>query len=126
MIEAGGAHADCPFCDYAGPSEIIRDFGDAFVIEPLRQITPGHVMVVPRVHIENFATAPRVTALVFETAATYWRSANRFGEANLITSKGKAATQSVFHFHVHVVPRSEGDGLTLPWRNPHDEKGGRS
>ncbi|CAL9324879.1 HIT family protein [Streptomyces sp. SudanB91_2054] len=34
---------------------------------------------------------------------------------NLITSKGEAATQSVFHFHVHVVPRQEGDGRPLPW-----------
>ena len=37
--------------------------------------------------------------------------------ANLITSIGAAATQTVFHLHVHVVPRHEGDGLLLPWSN---------
>lgn len=35
--------------------------------------------------------------------------------ANLITSRGGAATQTVFHLHVHVVPREAGDGLALPW-----------
>ena len=39
--------------------------------------------------------------------------------ANLITSKGREATQSVFHLHVHVVPRAAGDGLPLPWTPQH-------
>ncbi len=38
---------------------------------------------------------------------------------NLITSKGEAATQSVFHLHVHIVPRQEGDRLPLPWTPQH-------
>jgi histidine triad (HIT) family protein len=38
---------------------------------------------------------------------------------NLSTSKGEAATQSVFHLHVHVVPRQEGDRLPLPWTPQH-------
>lgn len=35
--------------------------------------------------------------------------------ANIITSRGSAATQTVYHLHLHVVPRREGDGLGLPW-----------
>lgn len=36
-------------------------------------------------------------------------------DANIITSKGSLATQTVFHLHVHLVPRAAGDGLPLPW-----------
>jgi histidine triad (HIT) family protein len=45
--------------------------------------------------------------------AAQW--ARTCGDANLITSVGSAATQTVFHLHVHVVPRRAGDGLALPW-----------
>jgi histidine triad (HIT) family protein len=41
--------------------------------------------------------------------------ADPIGQYNFITSAGKAATQSVMHLHIHIVPRQEGDGLLLPW-----------
>lgn len=48
-------------------------------------------------------------------AAELMRGTSR--HLNLITSRGAAATQSVFHLHLHLVPRTEGDGLALPWRD---------
>ncbi len=106
----------CPFCDYAGPSEVLHDWGDAILIEPLDPVTPGHRLVIPTVHVINFACSPSTTALTMWRAAEY--VATQGVDCNLITSKGLAATQTVKHLHVHVVPRRPGDGLALPWAAP--------
>lgn len=104
----------CPFCHYAGPSEILADYGDVFVIEPINPVTQGHVLVIPRRHMRDATFDRKLTGRVFEVAAleAEWRVA---GACNIITSIGEEATQTVMHFHVHVVPRREGDGLALPW-----------
>lgn len=77
---------------------------------PLNPVTPGHMLYVPTSHVEDAATAPHITARTFGAAAY-----DLVGEANLITSVGESATQSVHHLHVHLVPRTPGDGLILPW-----------
>lgn len=111
---------DCPFCDYAGPSEVLHDFGDAFVIEPLRQVTPGHLLVVPKIHVPDFAADPEAFGVVAARAAEFWsQSTLPTTAANLITSRGREATQTVLHLHLHLVPRAEHDGLKLPWANPN-------
>nr|WP_257003008.1 HIT domain-containing protein [Streptomyces sp. Alain-F2R5] len=66
---------------------------------------PGHVFVQPRVHVEDAGTDWEVTAAVMRRAAELMAE---HPAANLITSRGEAATQSVFHLHVHVVPRTGG------------------
>lgn len=116
----------CPFCDYEGPSEILGMFagkGDVFVIEPIRPVVAGHVLVVPRLHVPDFVDV--VTAEEQEaveqtfTVAGIWAATHAGYEAcNVITSRGEAATQTVTHLHVHLVPRREGDGLLLPWDSP--------
>jgi histidine triad (HIT) family protein len=114
----------CPFCDYEGPSEVLHDFGDAFVIEPLVQIVPGHVLIVPYAHVEDFAAEPIVTGRVFARAAEWMNRLQQDGieiDANLITSKGRSASQTVFHLHVHVLPRTWDDGMRLPWPNPNSQ-----
>lgn len=114
--EAGARELDCVFCEIIeGRVSVnirtVHDSGMIFV--PLNPVVEGHVLVIPNEHVEDFAASPRVTAEVMSRAARY---AHRMGgEWNLITSKGTLATQSVFHLHVHLVPRREGDGLTLPW-----------
>jgi histidine triad (HIT) family protein len=103
----------CPFCKIiAGlaPATIVREWDDALAIEPLGPVVPGHLLVIPKTHVVDFLADPDVTAATFRRAAELGS-----GDANLITSSGVAATQSVFHLHVHLVPRAEGDGLALPW-----------
>lgn len=111
--------AACPFCDYAGPNEILWETSAVYVVEPLRQVTPGHLLVIPRIHAEDFADDPAVTAEVFRGAAAF-AQAHDLGDANLITSRGPAASQTVKHVHVHVLPRTWDDMLRLPWNNPHE------
>ncbi|HEY3477867.1 MAG TPA: HIT domain-containing protein, partial [Streptomyces sp.] len=75
-------------------------------------------LVVPRVHVADAGVDPDVTAAVMRRAAEL---AGVVESANIITSVGAAATQTVFHLHVHVVPRRVGDGLALPWTNQNGD-----
>lgn len=105
----------CPFClIIAGlaPAEVIHEDNLAWVIKPLNPVTPGHLLVIPTVHVADFTENPAVSGFAMFQAA---RIAAELGPCNLITSKGVEATQSVFHLHLHVVPRQEDDGLALPW-----------
>lgn len=105
----------CVFCEIAtgrASAVVVREWPDAVAIRPRGGCTPGHVLVLPRVHVDDAGVDPVVTG------ATMARAAELVAElpaANLITSRGSAATQTVFHLHVHVVPRAVGDGLLLPW-----------
>ncbi len=109
----------CPFCEYAGPSEILADHGHTIVFAPLDPVTPGHLLVVPRRHVEDFSTDPDESGRVAAVAALHARNLR---PCNVITSLGREATQTVKHLHLHVVPRREGDGLALPWAaNSHSE-----
>ena len=83
--------------------------------EPLNPVVPGHRLFVLTLHVSNASYDSTVTGVTFEAAALY--AAGMGIDYNLITSAGSAATQTVFHLHVHYVPRMESDGLHLPWTN---------
>lgn len=101
----------CPFCEMA---EERPGNTDVMIIEPLNPVTTGHVMAVPRKHFKDATADPAEASKVFFVAANFIRGG---GDFNLITSVGKWATQTVMHFHLHLVPRREDDGLHLPWTN---------
>jgi histidine triad (HIT) family protein len=84
------------------------------VIEPTHPVADGHVLVVPDRHVESALTDEALTGEVFRAAAR-WAADRGYTDVNLITNAGPFATQEVFHLHVHVVPRRDGDGLALPW-----------
>jgi len=105
----------CVFCEIiAGrsPAKMVYAWLDAIAFEPLNPVAPGHVLVVPRIHVQDALVDPVVTAVTFHRAAEL---AARHHPCNLIASAGEAATQTVFHLHAHIVPREHGDGLPLPW-----------
>lgn len=106
---------NCPFCDYEGPSDILAGDKDVIVIEPINPVVVGHVLVIPRAHVEDFVSNPGVSGKVMRGAAMYAASHDGYACCNLITSRGEAATQTVKHLHVHLIPRFAGDGLKLPW-----------
>ncbi len=111
---------NCSFCSIAAgqtPAVIVREWDDALAIRPRSGgVNENHVLVLPRVHVDDAGTDPDVTAAVMRRAAELMAE---HPAANLITSKGSAATQTVFHLHVHVVSRQDGDGLPLPWTPQH-------
>lgn len=107
----------CPFCEIAAgraPATVVREWDDALAIVPLNPVTDGHLLVLPREHVTDFAADPAVSAHAMNRAAEL-AGDYPAGAMNLITSRGSAATQTVFHLHLHLVPRRAGDGLALPW-----------
>lgn len=113
----------CVFCGIVAAkssTKITEDWLHTIVFEPLNPVTPGHMLVVPKRHVSDFADDPITSGYTMLRAAEYAKAAG--GDFNLITSKGTAATQTVFHLHVHLVPRREGDGLALPWTGQRDKQ----
>jgi len=107
---------NCPFCEIiygSGDATVLRNWGDAIAIVPLKPVVPGHVLVISKAHIQSFSSSPHIAAVTMNRAAEY--ADTMPGDLNLITSRGPAATQSVDHFHLHLVPRAVDDGLALPW-----------
>lgn len=109
----------CPFCDLIAARRYdyksVVGGVDVVDFEPLNPVVPGHRLFVPSTHVTDAAKLPHVTAGVMQRAANFVKHLGI--QANIITSVGPAATQTVFHLHAHVVPRTEGDGLLLPWTN---------
>jgi histidine triad (HIT) family protein len=82
--------------------------------------TRGHALVVPRAHAADLLEidAEDLAATIAAAQRLARTAVARFGAdgVNLINSCGAAAWQTVFHFHIHVIPRYEGDQIPLPWR----------
>jgi histidine triad (HIT) family protein len=114
---------DCIFCKIVAgevPSTRVDEDERTVAFMDISPATRGHVLVIPREHATDLLEiGPEDLAAC---AAMAQRVARRQKDAlgadgvNLINSCGAAAWQTVFHFHVHVIPRYEGDPLRLPWR----------
>jgi histidine triad (HIT) family protein len=109
---------ECVFCRIVDGTEPVRNerrWADTMAFEPLNPVTPGHLLVIPTRHVRDFTEDPYISGRVMRRAAEI-----AVPPCNLITSAGEEATQSVMHLHVHIVPRSAGDGLALPWTGQAD------
>lgn len=105
-----------PFAAGTAPATIVRTWDDVIAIRPRSGgVNDGHVLVLPRAHVTDAGADPAVSARTMACAAEVMA---QHAAANIITSRGAAATQTVFHLHLHVVPRRDGDGLPLPWTTP--------
>jgi histidine triad (HIT) family protein len=113
---------DCIFCRIiAGeiPSQRIDEDERTVAFMDVNPATRGHALVVPRRHARDLLDIDEDDLAA--TFATARRLAERMSErlnadgVNLLNSCGRAAWQTVFHFHVHVIPRYQGDPLRLPW-----------
>lgn len=105
----------CPFCLHNWDKLDIVDQGydhSWAIIRPLDPVTPGHVLVIGK-HAGSAAEDPEDAGRLVTIAARY--IARECLQANIITSIGPFATQTVKHTHIHVVPRTERDLLHLPW-----------
>lgn len=102
----------CPFCARIDAGDYAVRWGTTVAFPPRNPVTPGHTLVLPVRHVADAAHDPDITAETMRHAAYLAAGA---APCNLITSIGAAATQTVGHLHIHVVPRRPGDGLALPW-----------
>ncbi len=113
---------DCLFCKIVAgdvPSQRIAEDERTVAFMDISPATRGHALVVPREHAADvlavgsgdleatFSAARRLAARAVEVLGA--------DGVNLINSCGQVAWQTVFHFHVHVIPRYAGDPLKLPW-----------
>jgi len=116
------ADPDCLFCKIAAgeiPATILAENERTIAFMDINPATRGHALVIPRAHAADIhAIDPEDLQAVAVTAqAIARRAVFRLGAAgvNLLNSNGPAAWQTVFHFHMHVIPRYAGDPLRLPW-----------
>jgi histidine triad (HIT) family protein len=114
---------DCVFCRIiAGdlPSTRIHEDDRAIVIMDINPATRGHALVIPRAHAADIHEVPADDLAAAAAAAQLLAgaAARNLGAdgVTIMQSNGTAAWQTVFHYHVHVIPRYEGDPLVLPWR----------
>jgi histidine triad (HIT) family protein len=112
----------CPFCEIVSgvrPATIVGRWPGALAIVPLNPVTPGHLLVIPTTHVSDATDGPLIFAAVAAYAAQL--AGQTTDACNLITSCGSDATQTVFHLHMHIVPRTTDDGLQLPWAYPRPQ-----
>ncbi len=112
----------CIFCAIVAgdaPAEIVDSDEHTVTMMDINPATKGHALVIPRQHTEDLLSIGEED--LCRTAAAAQRVAKRMESTlepdgfNLLNSTRAAAWQTVFHFHVHVVPRYESDPLQLPW-----------
>ncbi len=113
---------DCLFCKIVGgelPAQILDQDDRTVAFMDINPATRGHALVVPRRHSADLlAIDPEDLAATVVAARRLARKMTDRLDAdgvNLINSCGSAAWQTVFHFHVHVIPRYADDPLRLPW-----------
>lgn len=113
---------DCDFCLIAQrrqEAEIVAEGQDWIAFFPLEPATPGHTLVVPRDHVPDLWHLDRhgsqaIARAVISVGNAIRRALDPEG-MNLISSSGTAAEQTVFHLHLHVVPRWSDDGFGRIW-----------
>lgn len=111
---------DCVFCKIiAGelPSSKVYEDDEVVAFLDIHPVRPGHTLLVPKKHCKDFLDCdPEVGAHLMEAAQKVARAVvagTRAEGFNLGVNNGRAAGQIIFHLHLHVIPRSEGDGLRL-------------
>ena len=119
--------SDCVFCkiiDGQIPSTKVHEDGLTLAFMDIGEVNPGHVLVTVKPHVENiFGLDDGLAAAVFQTAARVARAVQKAFEPEGVTlyqANGAAAGQTVYHFHLHLVPRYDNDGMQLAWpaKNP--------
>ena len=116
------ADPDCLFCKIVAgeiPATRVHEDERTIAFMDINPATRGHLLVVPREHATNLLEidAEDLAACARAAQALARRVSDRLAAdgVNLLNSCGSAAWQTVFHFHLHVIPRYHGDPLRLPW-----------
>jgi histidine triad (HIT) family protein len=113
---------DCIFCKIVAgelPAQRVYEDERTLAFMDIAPGNPGHLLVIPRTHSRDITMigAEDLAAVALSAQVMANRVKERLGAdgVNLINSCGAAAWQTVFHLHVHVIPRYVNDPLALPW-----------
>lgn len=113
---------DCIFCKIAGgeiPSDTVYEDDLFRVILDLNPATKGHALILPKQHYANIYeidedTLQKLIVLAKKVACAMKDTLHCDG-LNIVQNNGLAAGQTIFHFHLHIIPRYEEDGQDLNW-----------
>lgn len=113
---------ECDFCAIArgdAAAEVVCEGPSWVAFFPLDPATPGHTLIIPRTHVEDLWDAgPEIASELIRAAVAVGNAISAAIDPegmNLITSAGSAAEQTVFHLHLHIVPRWRRDGFGEIW-----------
>src|SRR3954469_12621194 len=118
-----GGHREphCTFCDLihgAAEVSICHEDSDAIAFMDIQPVNHGHILVVPRQHYESLLDVPQELGLhlfrVTMRLANAVRHVSGSEDLNIVVNSGKAAGQDEPHYHVHIIPRRDGDGFDIP------------
>jgi histidine triad (HIT) family protein len=117
--------SDCIFCKIVNgeiPSAKVFENEHVLAFMDISQVTKGHTLVIPKVHKENvFELTPEIARNIYEVVpaiANALKTEFNPPALNTINNNGELAGQTVFHFHIHLIPRyGKGDGLGVVWKN---------
>ena len=113
---------DCIFCKIANgeiPSATVYEDSICRVILDVNPANKGHALIIPKEHFDNIysmdaETAAKIFTIDTEVAKAQKAELNPDG-LNILQNNGEAAGQTVFHFHMHLVPRYIKDNVTMTW-----------
>ena len=113
---------NCIFCKIASgeiPSATLYEDEDFRVILDLGPATKGHALILPKKHAANIAEMPDDllgrAASVAKKVAVAMKEGLSCDGVNIVQNNGEAAGQTVFHFHMHIIPRYNGDNAGVTW-----------
>ena len=115
------AHTDhCTFCDLIqGSAEVsvCHEDADSIAFMDIQPVNAGHVLVVPRVHYNSLLDVPADLGMhlfrVTMRLASAIRKVTGSDDMNIVVNSGAAAGQDEPHYHVHIIPRRQGDGFSI-------------
>jgi histidine triad (HIT) family protein len=114
-------NAHCIFCDLIrGAAEVSICYEDAtsLAFMDIQPVNPGHVLVVPKAHYETLSDVPYDVAMhLFDVSMRIAPVIRRMAGArdmNIVVNSGPNAGQNIFHYHVHLIPRTTADGFDIP------------
>ena len=121
---------DCIFCKIANgqiPSATVYEDEDFRVILDIAPAAKGHALILPKEHYDDIwalgeSESAKVMAIAAKIAKAQKEALGCHG-VNLLQNNGTAAGQTVFHFHMHLIPRYEEDGVMIPWATLSYEEG---
>ena len=115
---------NCIFCkiiDGSIPSTVVYEDADFKAIMDISPAAKGHVLVLPKKHCADLLSIdPDVASkalLVASRIANAQKKAFNCDGINLLQNSGEAAWQSVFHLHIHLIPRYKDDNIAVPWEH---------